>query len=292
MDGVVGAHPDYFDTYDARGQHIDVQPIFRERAEQKVQSATATTYSKEAAARSRKPDRELNVEFKAFVEGEAPASPRVEQELSATQEKALAALAELESVPGGWVERVAQQQGASLGVDAAQLKEMMGWLPEWLRAFSEGDVAAIRRLQEVAEERAAKAMAIVNPLGLKLGSAKWAHYPLFLTWLPDDTRTQLLPDCEKLNAEFERWLDAGDQCPGGMVLREVGWQMHLDHGTPAKPSDQTDLMHVGVLPYVDVFFADKRIKTYLERTGVPDWIKARCRANSEFEAWATKTLRR
>ena len=289
MDGVVGAHPDYFDTYDARGQHIDVQPIFRERAEQKVQSATATTYSKEAAARSRKPDRELNVEFKAFVEGEAPASPRVEQELSATQEKAQAALSELESAPGGWIERVAQQQGALLGVDAAQLKEMMGWLPEYLRAFSEGDLGAIRRLQEVAEERAAKAMAIVNPLGLKPGSAKWAHYPLFLTWLPEGTRTRLLANHEKLKAGFERWLNAADECPGGMVLREIGWQMHLDHGTPAQPSDQTDLMHVAVLPYVDVFFADKRVKTYLDRTAVPDWIKARCRANSEFEGWATKT---
>ena len=161
MDAVVRAHPDYFDTHDARGQHIDLQPLFRQRAEQKAQFATATTYSKEAAARSRKPDRELNAEFKSFVEGEAPASPRVEWEWSETREKAKAALSEMESVPGGWLERVAQQQGALLGVDAAQLMEMVGWLPEHLRAISECDLGAIKRLQAVAEERTAAAMVMV-----------------------------------------------------------------------------------------------------------------------------------
>ena len=66
--------------------------------------------------------------------------------------------------------------------------------------------------------------------------------------------------------------------------------MHLDHGTPAKPSDQTDMMHIAVLPYVDVLFADKRIKTYLERTHVSENLKSKCFNNSQFEDWISQGI--
>lgn len=287
LDSLIHNHPSYFSPSAQNRSETEVLEILRVRSDQKVQVAKAETYSQEAAAHSRKPDKLLISELREFIDGDVP-SPRAAKEWAVTQEKARAALDELEAVPEGWTARLAEQRGATFGVDAARLEEMLGFLPEMLRTIAEGDLEKLRNLQGVAQHLAQPAMAITNPLRLPLGSAKMAYFTRFLLWLPDQMRPELMSDHDKLGREFERWIATAEECPGSWVLREVEWQMHLDRGTPAKASDQTDLMHIALLPYVDVLFADKRVKAYLDRTDVPEALKARCRRNSEFEAWAAE----
>ncbi len=97
----------------------EVRHLLRSRSDQKIQFAKAESYSKEATAHSRNPDRRLISELREFIAGDVP-SRRAANEWAVMQEKVAAASQELESLPGDWTEQLAEQAGAIFGVDAAR----------------------------------------------------------------------------------------------------------------------------------------------------------------------------
>lgn len=155
-----------------------------------------------------------------------------------------------------------------------------------LQALVVDDRVELLRLGRVSQAMNPKVEAVFDPLELGTATQTYFFFQHFVGWLPDSIRADLFGDRARLQSAFDGWLGAVEQCPGGLVYREAKWQLMRDPGMPITPSTEPDFHHLVLLPYVDVFFADKRTVQALNiAPGIPKDVKTRCIRNSEFETW-------
>ncbi len=69
--------------------------------------------------------------------------------------------------------------------------------------------------------------------------------------------------------DFDAW-------PTTYLLLHVDEQIVRHKDAPVDPSQFVDLVHLGALPYVDLFLCDQRTKDYIRRAKVPNHVSSRC----------------
>lgn len=283
LDAMQAAYPDLFEVRDLRGEYQPWADIRTVRSEQKDLWAEAETQGR--AARSDKCSPTDSAWVRAFLAGDpAQRSQTDEERWQAYRAECLAGIDE--EVPRLIPEQLEAAAGQIPGLDPASVRLMAETANRHIEALIADDRDAILHLADVAQSLDSDFQTALDPLGLGTSTRKHFFFTHFLGWLPVAERADLLSDRPRLEYVFRQWLKSTDSCPGGLVYREAKWQLMNDPRMPITASTEPDFHHLVLLPYVDVFFADKRTAHALDTApGIPDALKNRCIRNGNFEVW-------